>query len=480
MNGQVKNSGSPPAQNLTEKPAQKKDTDIIHVYVLLFAMCAIVAILTYFIPAGKYARAVVNGRNMVVPDSYTLMAGTPVGIWDLFNSVAKGWSQSATIIFLVFMVGGAIKVIEDTGVLDKVLVKSMSRMRGKEEAVFVIVSIILSLIGATGTFSTANIAIVPIALVFARQLGYDRLVAFALAYLAVNTGFSAGWVNIFTVGIAQDIAELPKFSGMAVRLVEHVLFLGIYVFFLLRYLRRIRNDYSASIAPFSPEELAVDTRELQDAAFTRQQILAGLVTVAGFAALVYGASVKGMSTTELTSIFFVMAVFGGLLGGLGVNGTAKSFAKGLAGIAGGAFIVGMAKAISVVMTDGNIIDSVVYYLTMPIQAVGSVVGANIMYLFNLVFNLLVSSGSGQAVAVMPVMVPLADLTHITRQVAVEAFKLGDGLSNIIIPTAGAMMACLGIAGVPYGRYVMWVLPYFLVTAVTGNIIITIMQILHWQ
>ena len=460
-------------------PGEKKDHDIIHVYVLLFAMCIVVAVLTYCIPAGKYARELVNGRNVVVPGSYAVLQSTPVGIWDLFNSIAKGWSQSASIIFLVFMVGGAIRVIEDTGVLDKVLVKSMSRMRGKEEVVFILVSIVLSIIGATGTFSTANIAIVPIALVFARQLGYDRLAAFALAYLAVNTGFSAGWVNIFTVGIAQELAELPKFSGMGVRIAEHVLFLAIYSFFLLRYLRAIKRDPSLSIAPFTPEELHPDNRTLQGSPFTTPQILAGIVTVAGFAGMIYGATVKNMSTGELTTVFFCMAVFGGLLGGLGFNGTAKSFAKGLAGIAAGAFIVGMAKAISVVMTDGNIIDSVVYYLTMPIQMLGSVAGANVMYLFNLVFNLLISSGSGQAVAVMPIMVPLADLTHITRQVAVEAFKLGDGLSNIIIPTAGAMMACLGIAGVPYGRYVKWVVPYFLVTAVAGNIVITIMQSIGW-
>ena len=175
-----------------------------------------------------------------------------------------------------------------------------------------------------------------------------------------------------------------------------------------------------------------------------------------------------------------MAVFGGLLGGLGINGTAKSFAKGLAGISSGAFVVGMAKAISVVMTDGGIIDSVVYYLTIPISAVGSVAGAAVMFIFNLCFNLLISSGSGQAVAVMPVMVPLADLTGITRQVAVEAFKLGDGLSNIIVPTAGAMMACLGIAKVPYGKYIRRIIPYFLVTVVVALVVVVAGQMLGWS
>lgn len=460
-------------------PSGKKKTEIVHVYVLLFAMCIIVALLTYIIPAGSYARETVDGRTVVVADSYEVQESTPVGVFGLFNSVSKGWSQAASIIFLVFMVGGAIKVIEDTGVIDQVLTNSMGKLRGKEEAIVIIVSLILSIMGCTGTFSTANIAIVPIALAFSRRLGYDRFLAYALAYLAVNAGFSAGEFSIFTTSVAQGIAEVDQFSGMALRIAEHVVFFLIYCVFILRYMRSIKADPSRSIAPFSESELAEDA-QLDQRKLTIHQILAGLVLVGGFVWLIYGATVQKMSTTELTTIFFFMAVFGGLLGGLGVNGTAKSFAKGLSGMAGGAFVVGMAKAISVVMTDGNIIDSVVYYLTTPIAAIGSVLGAGVMFLFNLCFNLLISSGSGQAVAVMPIMVPIADLTGITRQVAVEAFKLGDGISNIIVPTAGAMMACLGIAKVPYGKYVKRILPYFLVTTLVSFLFVVGAQMMGWS
>lgn len=169
--------------------SEKKKREIVHVYVLLFAMCIVVALLTYVIPAGSYERETVDGQTIVVAGSYQLEERDPIGIFDLFNSVAKGWSQSASIIFLVFMVGGAIKVIEDTGVIDKVLTNSMGKLRGKEEGIVILVSLILSIMGCTGTFSTANIAIVPIALAFSRKLGYDRFLAFALSYLAVNAGF---------------------------------------------------------------------------------------------------------------------------------------------------------------------------------------------------------------------------------------------------------------------------------------------------
>ena len=344
----------------------------------------------------------------------------------------------------------------------------------------ILVSLILSIMGCTGTFSTANIAIVPIALVFSRRLGYDRFLAFALAYLAVNAGYSAGEANIFSTSIAQQIAELPQFSGIGLRLVEHVVFFLIYCVFIVRYMRAIKKDPSCSIAPFDDEEEPMDESVLEGAKLTVQQILAGLVLVAGFLWLIIGATIQNLSTTELTTIFFFMAVFGGLLGGLGVNGTAKSFAKGLSGIASGAFIVGMARALSVVMTDGGIIDSVVYYLTIPLAAVGSTIGAGVMLIFNTCFNLLISSGSGQAVAVMPIMVPIADLTGITRQVAVEAFKLGESLSNIIVPTAGAMMACLGIAKVPYVKYLKRIMPYFLVTVLVSMVFVVGAQMVGWQ
>lgn len=451
-----------------------KQKEMLHIYVLLFAMCIAVAVLTYIIPAGEYARELVDGRTLVVADSYQVVESTPVGLWGLFNSVATGWSQSASIMFLVFMVGGAIKVIEKTGVIDKTLSRSMRTLKGKEELVIILISLMLSVIGATGTFSTANIAIVPLCVAFCLKLGYDRVLAFSLAYLAVNTGFAAGWVNVFTTKIAQDIAELPTFSAMGFRVAQHVVFFGIYTIFILRYMKKLKADPSISIAPFEDEDYEA-SQDYVDDKFSVNQILAGIVTILGFAGLIYGATLKGLNTTEMTTVFFIMAVFGGMLGGLGINGTAKAFAEGLKGIAGGAFIVGMAKAISVVMVDGNIIDSVVFYLTMPIKSVGPVIGANIMFVFNLCFNFLISSGSGQAVAVMPIMVPIADLTHITRQMAVEAFKLGDALSNIIIPTAGAMMACLAVAKVPYTKYVKWVLPYFLVNMVAGIIFMTIGQ-----
>jgi uncharacterized ion transporter superfamily protein YfcC len=140
-----------------------------------------------------------------------------------------------------------------------------------------------------------------------------------------------------------------------------------------------------------------------------------------------------------------------------------------------AFLIGMAKAITVVLQDGLIIDTCIYYMSMPISYVGPVMGAVVMFIFHFFFDLLISSGSGHALAVMPIMVPLADLTDITRQVAVEAYRFGDAFSNFVWPTAGTMMACIGIGGIGYGKWLKWVIPYVATLSVVGMIMLAIMQ-----
>jgi uncharacterized ion transporter superfamily protein YfcC len=167
------------------------------------------------------------------------------------------------------------------------------------------------------------------------------------------------------------------------------------------------------------------------------------------------------------------------LGGLGVNGTCREFITGCATLVAGAFVMGNSRAISVVMTDGKIIDSIVYYLSQPISSYGPILGANIMFYVNLVINFFIPSGSGQAVAVMPLMVPIADLAHITRQVAVQAFQFGDGLSNCVIPTSGVLLSALALAKVPYTRYLKWFFPLFIIQIVLASGAITILQYLGW-
>ena len=456
---------------------RQKKVKMLHAFAFLFLITCIAAALTYILPAGEYIRETVNGRTMVVPESYHSVERSPVSVFGIFACVSKAWTSAADLIFLTFTVGAAIHVLEDTGAINAILGNLISKVRGKEEWLLIGISIIFSCLGATGAFSNAVVATVPLGVIIAKQLGYDSLVGFIITYVATFTGFSAGWSNVFTTVIAQQVAELPILSGMTVRIAEHVILMAISLFFLIRYARKIKRDPKQSLSE-DPMEPIAET-DHATVPITKRHILLCLISAACFGVLIVGTMKFGFSTTDMSAVFLAMVVLVGLFGGLGVNGTAASFIAGLKNVCYAALLLGMAKSISVVLTQGNIIDTIVYYMSAPISAVGSVFGAQLMFIFNFFFNFVIPSGSGQALTVMPVMVPIADLAGITRQVCVETYRFGDGLSNLLWPTVGSMMASLGIANVDYAKYLKWGVPLVLCHAIVGFIIITVAQMVSW-
>jgi uncharacterized ion transporter superfamily protein YfcC len=208
--------------------------------------------------------------------------------------------------------------------------------------------------------------------------------------------------------------------------------------------------------------------------------LCALVTILGFGTIIYGSLKWGWGVTQYSATFLAMVIFCGFFGGLGINSTADGFIKGCSTMVAGAFVIGIARAISVIMSDGKIIDSVVFYLAQVISAFGPVVGANVMFYANILVNFFVPSGSGQAVEVMPLMVLLADLSDITRQVAVQAFQFGDGFSNCIFPTAGVLMSSLAMAKISYGRYVRWFFPLMAAQVILSSVALTVLQMMGWN
>lgn len=459
---------------MKKSPGRSK---MLHAFAFLFLITCVAAVLTYIVPAGEYLRETVGERTMVVPDSYHRVEQSPISPWGIFACVSEGWVSAADLIFLTFTVGAAIHVLEDTGTITAILGNLISKIQGKEEWLLIAISIVFSCLGATGAFSNAVVATVPLGIIIAKQLGYDSLVGFAITYVATFTGFSAGWANVFTTVIAQQIAELPILSGMPVRIAEHVVFMAISLFFLIRYARKIKRDPTQSLSE-EPIGTAAETTHPAEKV-TKRHVVLCLITFASFCVLIIGTMEFDFSTVDMSAVFLAMVVLVGIVGGLGVNGTANSFVAGLKNVCFAALLLGMAKSISVVLTQGNIIDTIVYYMSLPIASVNSVFGAQLMYIFNFFFNFAVPSGSGQAVTVMPIMVPIADLAGITRQVCVEAYRFGDGLSNLLWPTVGSMMASLGIAKVEYTKYLKWGFPLVLCHAIVGFIIITVAQMVSW-
>ena len=460
--------------------AVQKKSRVPHVFALMFIITILMAVLTWLIPAGQYERVKEGTVTKVVADSFKVVDSNPQGFWGVFDAVVKGWIQSASMIFMVFFVGGAIKILEETGTIRVGMNRIVHKLKGKELWAVAIIMLLMSIGGATGVFANPVVALIPLGILLAKGLGYDSVVGFAMIYLGSYAGFNVGWGNVFTVGIAHSIAELPMFSGFGVRVFFHIVNLLLTFGFVYLYIRKIQADPTRSLV-YSAEEAAQEANHFEEhESMDLRHMLCTAIVVISFGAIIYGSLQLKWGINHYSVIFFMMAVFCGIIGGLGMNGTAQAFVRGCGTMAYAALVIGMARGISVVMTDGKIIDTVVYYLSLPIAKYGPVIGANLMFFANIVINFFIPSGSGQAVTVMPIMVPLADLTGITRQVAVQAFQFGDGFTNCFIPTASVVMGFLGLSGIAYEKYVKWIFPLILTQVVLAMVALTVLQMIGWS
>jgi uncharacterized ion transporter superfamily protein YfcC len=460
--------------------AVQKKSRVPHVFALMFIITILMAVLTWLIPAGQYERVKEGTVTKVVADSFKVVDSNPQGFWGVFDAVVKGWIQSASMIFMVFFVGGAIKILEETGTIRVGMNRIVHKLKGKELWAVAIIMLLMSIGGATGVFANPVVALIPLGILLAKGLGYDSVVGFAMIYLGSYAGFNVGWGNVFTVGIAHSIAELPMFSGFGVRVFFHIVNLLLTFGFVYLYIRKIQADPTKSLV-YSAEEAAQEANHFEEhESMDLRHMLCTAIVVISFGAIIYGSLQLKWGINHYSVIFFMMAVFCGIIGGLGMNGTAQAFVRGCGTMAYAALVIGMARGISVVMTDGKIIDTVVYYLSLPIAKYGPVIGANLMFFANIVINFFIPSGSGQAVTVMPIMVPLADLTGITRQIAVQAFQFGDGFTNCFIPTASVVMGCLGLSGIAYEKYVKWIFPLILTQVVLAMVALTVLQMIGWS
>ena len=281
-------------------------------------------------------------------------------------------------------------------------------------------------------------------------------------------------MNPFTVGVAQGIAELPIFSGIAFRLAVYVVILAIATLYVMRYAKKVKANPEASPMYDLDQAEAVhwdDVSALPE--YTGKHNLVGLVLLAGFGMLVYGVFQLGWYIDELAGIFLAMGVLAGIVGGLSPNKMAAAFVEGLKMIAFGALIVGVARGILVVLTDGQIIDTIIYALAQWVQGLPETISAGGMYLVQVVINTFIPSGSGQAAVTIPIMAPVGDLVGISRQIVVLAYQFGDGFTNSIIPTSGVLFAGLAMAKIPYERWVKFLWPLMTLWIICGFAAVTV-------
>ncbi len=455
---------------------------IPHTYVLLFMIVIVVAVGTYVVPAGVFERYTdeATGRTLVDPDSFHHVEPTPVGFFDVFASVPKGMIAAGEVIFFIFIVGGAFTIIQATGAIDAGISKVVLQLKGREKLLIPATMFVFSLGGLSFGMSEETIVFIPMGVALARAVGFDPIVGTAIISTGAAVGFAGGILNPFTVGVAQSIAELPLFSGIGIRVVGYaLLFLGA-CYYVMRYASKVKEDPKSSIVYdlFKDEEVPGHYTS-ESTKLTSSHKLVLLVVVLFFAYMIYGVMAKGYYIMELATIFLAMGVISGFVGGLTPNAIGRAFADGTKSIAFGALVVGIARAILVVMTEGQIIDTVIYALANWVSHLPGALSAAGMFWVQSVINFFIPSGSGQAMATMPIMAPIADLIGVARQTAVLAYQYGDGFTNQIIPTSGVLMATLGMAKIPYDRWFKFIWPLMIFWHLIGTAMVIIAHLVGY-
>lgn len=460
-----------------EKGAVKKSRRFVmpDAFFIIFSIVTLAAIATHFIPAGSYERETVGEITKVVPGSYEKIASNPANLLDLFSAIPRGMVESANIIFLIFIIGGIVYMIESTGAITSGIHTLIQKTSGRYMLLIATVSGIFGILASMGIAANAVIAFIPIGIALARSLKLDAIVGVATVYLGYYSGMIAGIFDPTILGLAQTIAELPLFSGMLLRVFLFLALITITIIYTNLYAKKVKNNPEKSFMGSKlfgnlPNDTKVEDRNLF---ITGRQKLILLTFLLFIVTFIYGAFNHDWGISELSGIFLMMGVVIAFIARISPNEFISQFIAGAKSIVYGALVVGLARAVIVILNEGAILDTIVYYALGPLESTSIYVGAQLLYVFNLLFNILVTSGTGQAAIIMPLMVPIVDLLGITRQTGALILMLGDGFTNIITPTSGVLMAVLAVGGINWVKWVRFVFPLLLMWILVGSIAITI-------
>lgn len=460
---------------------KKKKFKIPHTYVLLFVMIIIMAILTYVIPAGQYQKIPGPEDRMIVdPNSYAHVDANPAKPFDILKAFPKGLAAAQSIVFFIFIVGGAFNIVNQTGAIEAGIGKIALGLKGKEVLMIPIIVFVFSLGGATIGMAEEAIVFVPIGIALARALGYDAITGMAIVSLGAAAGFTSGFMNPFTVGVAQGIADVPLFSGIALRLVIWVCTLTLVIVYIFRYANKVKKDMKNSIVyelEMQEKDMAIDLGNIRK--MNNKDILVLLIFAVGMGVLIFGVFEFGWYITEIAAIFLAIGIFSGIASGMKMDDIAKHFITGAKDMTTGALVVGLARGILIVMEGSLIIDTIVYGLATAISTLPKAISAIGMLLVQSFLNLIIPSGSGLAATTMPIMAPLSDVIGVTRQTAVLAYQFGDGITNSLVPTSGVLLANLSIAKIKYEEWVKFVVPLMLLWTLLGCIFMVIAVVINY-
>ncbi|RRS08117.1 YfcC family protein [Pseudoalteromonas sp. J010] len=436
-----------------------KTLKVPHTLVLLLGMMLIALISTWVIPQGFFDTATTeSGRQVVLPGTYHIaQESVHLTPWDLLKAIPRAFAAAQDVIFFVMIVGGVLAIARATGTVDALIGRLLEKHGDKpQKLIFMVVfcfAIASSAIGTAGEY----IPFVLILVALCKAMKLDAMTAVGMIIAGYGIGYGVSAFNPFTVLIAQQIAEVPVYSGIWLRFAIFVPFVLIGFHHVWSYTKKVQLDPNASMMKDVPCPLAGQTQPSYPQLNGRHQAVLATFIITLVCA-VWGIATQGWYLYELGGLFIAWGIIISILGKLSADEAANRFIEGVSDLVTTAVLIGVARGIALILEDGQILHTIVNGLSTPLSYVAAEISAVGMLLIQTLLNMFIPSGSGQAYVTMPLMVPVGDLVGVPRQVAVLAYQFGDGFSNMIVPTNAVLMGILGMAGVPYTHWFRFCLP----------------------
>jgi uncharacterized ion transporter superfamily protein YfcC len=458
-----------------------------HTLVIVAALMGLVLILSWFVPSGEFQRIekiLPDGSHLKVPVAGTFhqLPKVHLGLQTLFMAPIKGFLDGAGLISFLLIIGGSFGVFQETGAVEQGIKRLTLHVRRHPllELLFIpVLMTVFSLAGAVFGMAEELIPLVMIFVALSRALGYDSIVGLAIPFLGAAAGFACAFFNPFTVGVAQGIAGVPIYSGLAYRATAWVVATSVVIAYVMIYAAKVKRN--PELSPVREVDLArgAHTASISGENWNASHILALLAFLGGLLLLVYGVLKFHWYLEPIAALFLGMGILIGLLSRMDPSTIARHFVTGAKDMVGVVFIVACARALLVIANDARIMDTLLLYGSTAIRVLPKAMTAQVMFLVQCVINFFIHSGTSQAALTMPVMAPLSDLVGITRQTCVYSFALSE-LINPILPTSAVTMGVLGASKIPWEIWARWFLPLMLILVVLAFLLLVPPTLLfHW-
>lgn len=452
---------------MEQKKEKRKNFEMPHGFIVILSIIALCCVLTWILPAGQFERAYDEslGREVVVPGSYAYVEPTPVGVWEFFQSIYTGMVEASDIIFFVIFASGYVYLLMKTGSLNAMVGAILRKLGTNDHLLIPIFMFIFGIAGATFGMYEETYGLIPAFMIITVTLGYDKLVGGAIVFVGVATGFAAAILNPFTIGIASNIAGIPlvSFKMTTFRIICFILFEGLSIGYVMRYANKVRKDPTKSVLYGTVEindyaKDALSREEVLKLPFTSSHKVSLFIFVVLICILGYSVAVLGFYLTELSAMFIIAMIVTGIVNKMSSREICDIFIESTSISMYGSLFIGLSRSCSVVLEQGNVIDTAILYLSNAISGFPQALYSIGMLIVQNIIGFFITSGSGMAVVTMPIMAPLADLIRMSREMAVTAYQFGDGFSNMFWPTAVATEC--GIMGIGMDKWYKFITPLF--------------------